>query len=98
MFELPKIIKRGPSKKDELNAEKQALEKEIRKLMEHGGVSESQIWHKKARIQAIDKEIKALETKGLNAGTDKLKSMMDAQNGQNISPEQMAAAMGAGRE
>jgi hypothetical protein len=37
MFELPKIIKRGPSQKDKLNAEKQALEKEIQELMEHGG-------------------------------------------------------------
>lgn len=98
MFELPKIVKRGPSQKDKLNAEKQALEKEIQELMERGGVSESQIWHKKARIQAIDKEIKALETKGFNAGNDKLKSMMEAQKEQNLSPEQMAAAMGAGRE
>jgi biotin operon repressor len=98
MFELPKIIKSGPSQKDKLNAEKQALEKEIQELMAHGGVSESQIWHKKARIQAIDKEIKALETKGFNAGNDKLKSMMEAQNGKSLSPEQMAAAMGAGRE
>ena len=93
MFELPKIIKHGSSKKDELNAEKQALEKEIRELMAHGGVSESQIWHKKARIQAIDKEIKALETKGFNAGTDRLNSAMDAQKEQNLSPEQMAAIM-----
>ena len=96
MSGLPKIIKRGPSQKDKLNAEKQALEKEIRELMAHGGVSERQIWHKKARIQAIDKEIKALETKGLNAGNDKLKSMMEAQNNQTMTPEQMAAAMGRG--
>ena len=34
----------------------------------------------------------------LNAGTDRLNSAMDAQNGQNISLEQMAAAKGAGRE
>ena len=32
----------------------------------------------------------------LNAGTDRLNSAMDAQNGQNFSPEQMAAAMGRG--
>ncbi len=96
MFELPKIIKRGPSQKDKLIAEKQALEKEIQELMEHGGVSEKQIWHKKARIQAIDKEIKALETKGFNAGTDRLNSAMNSQNGQNFSPEQIAAAMGRG--
>lgn len=94
---LPKIIKRGPSQKDKLNAEKQALEKEIQELISNG-VSESQIWHKRARVQAIDKEIKALETKGFNAGNDKLKSMMEAQNNQTMTPEQMAAAMGAGRE
>ena len=96
MFELPKIIKHGPSQKDKLNAEKQALEKEIQELMAHGGVSESQIWHKRARIDAIKKEIKALETKGFNAGTDRLNSMMDAKNNQTMTPEQMAAAMGRG--
>ena len=98
MSGLPKIIKREPSKKDTLTAEMHALEKEIQELMAHGGVSEKQIWHKKARIQVIDKEIKALETKGFNAGNDKLKSMMEAQNNQTMTPEQMAAAMGAGRE
>lgn len=96
MSGLPKIINRGLSQKDKLIAEKQALEKEIQELMAHGGVSESQIWHKKARIQVIEKEIKALETKGFNAGTDRLNSMMDAKNNQTMTPEQMAAAMGRG--
>lgn len=96
MSGLPKIINRGLSQKDKLIAEKQALEKELQELMAHGGVSESQIWHKRARIDAIKKEIKALETKQFNVGADKLNSAMDAQNGQNFSPEQMAAAMGRG--
>lgn len=88
---LPKIIKREPSKKDTLTAEMHALEKEIQDLISNG-VSESQIWHKRARIDAIKKEIKALETKQFNAGADKLNSMMPQQQGQAISPEMMAAA------
>lgn len=92
MSGLPKIIKREPSKKDTLTAEMHALEKELQELMAHGGVSESQIWHKRARIDAIKKEIKALETKGFNAGNDKLKSMMPQQQGQTISPEMMVTA------
>lgn len=91
MFELPKIIKRGPSQKDKLNAEKQALEKEIQELTSNG-ISESQIWHKRARIDAIKKEIKALDTKQFNAGTDKLNSKMEQQQEQTVSPEIMAAA------
>ena len=92
MSGLPKIINRGLSQKDKLIAEKQALEKELQELMAHGGVSESQIWHKRARIDAIKKEIKALETKQFNVGADKLNSMMPQQQGQAISPEMMAAA------
>ena len=91
MSGLPKLIKRGPSKKDTLTAEMHALEKEIQDLISNG-VSESQIWHKRARIDAIKKEIKALETKQFNAGADKLNSMMPQQQGQAISPEMMAAA------
>lgn len=34
----------------------------------------------------------------LNAGTDRLNSAMEAQNNQTMTPEQMAAAMGAVRE
>ena len=95
MSGLPKIINRGPSQKDKLTAEMHALEKEIEDL--GSAVSESQIWHKRARIEAIKKEIKALEAKQFNAGSDKLKSMMEAQQGQSFSPD-MISAMGAGRE
>ncbi len=91
MFELPKIIKHGPSQKDKLIEEMQALEKEIQELTSNG-ISESQIWHKRARIDAIKKEINALETKQFNAGSDKLNSMMKQQQGQTISPEMMVTA------
>ena len=90
MSGLPKIINRGPSQKDKLTAEMHALEKEIEDL--GSAVSESQIWHKRARIEAIKKEAKQF-----NAGSDKLKSMMEAQQGQSFSPDMMSA-MGAGRE
>ena len=98
MFELPKIIKSGPSQKDKLNAELHKLEAEIEAL--GTAVSDSQIWHKKSRIEWIKKRIAELESPAgkFNAGTDKLNDMMAAQNNQTMTPEQMAAAMGAGRE
>lgn len=90
MSEQQNIIKRGLSEKESLNAERQKLEKE---LMELGsGVSESQIWHKKARINEIKKEIKALDEKQFKSGNDKLKSMMESQNAQGLTPEMMAAS------
>lgn len=99
MFELPKIIKSGPSQKDKLNAELHKLEAEIEAL--GTAVSDSQIWHKKSRIEWIKKRIAELESPAakFNAGTNKLNDMMAAQNQQpQLTPEQMAAAMGAGRE
>ena len=74
------IIKRGPSKKDELLKEKEALEKELREL---SGVSEAQIGYKKARIKLIDKQIQALDAEN-GAG--------QKQSGQ-MSQEQMMAWM-----
>ena len=94
MAEYPKIIKRAPSQKDKLTAEMHALEKEIEDL--GSNVSESQIWHKRARIEVIKKELKALDTKQFNASNDKLKSMMESQKGQSFSPD-MVSAMRAGR-
>ena len=70
------IIKRGPSRKDELLKEKEALEKKLREL---SGVSEAQIWHIKARIEAIDKELAELEQSkkdNFKSASDKLKSDM----------------------
>lgn len=98
MFELPKIIKSGPSQKEKLTEELHKLEAEIEAL--GTAVSDSQIWHKKSRIEWIKKRIAELESPAgkFNAGTDKLNDMMAAQNNQTMTPEQMAAAMGAGRE
>ena len=69
------IIKQGPTKKEKLMREKNALEKE---LLEYGNnVSESQIWHKKARIKKIENQIKEIDQEkamSFNKATDKLKS------------------------
>ena len=71
------IIKKESNKKEKLMREKQALEKE---LLEHGNnVSESQVWHKKARIREIENQIKEIDQKkamSFNKATDKLKSDM----------------------
>ena len=61
MFEPEPIIKKSPTKKQKLLAEKEKLEKQ---LLEYGSaVSESQIYHIKNRIKQIDKEIAELEDK-----------------------------------
>lgn len=71
------IIKQGPTKKEKLMREKNALEQE---LLKYGNnVSESQIWHKKARIKKIENQIKEIDQKkamSFNKATDKLKSEM----------------------
>lgn len=99
MSELPKIVKRGPSQKEKLTEELHKLEAEIEAL--GTAVSDSQIWHKKARIEQIKKELAEMESPAnkLNAGTEKLQEMMAAreQAGMQMTPEQMAA-IGAGRE
>lgn len=83
------------SKKQDLLAEKEKLQKELAEL---GSVSESQVWHKKARISQIDVEISELEKKQFDKGNDKLKSMMEQQNGQGLTPEQMAMINASKRE
>lgn len=92
MNELPKIIKRGPSKKDKLTERKHALEKEIQDLLSNG-VSESQIWHKRAEIKTIEKELAQLNTQAgkFNMGADLLKQNTP------LSSEQIAAIGGAER-
>lgn len=71
------IFKKEPTEKEKLLHEKQALEKE---LLEYGNnVSESQVWHKKARIREIENRIKEIDQKkamSFNKATDKLKSNM----------------------
>lgn len=93
------IVKWGKSGKDRLTEELHKLEAEIEAL--GIAVSDSQIWHKKARIEQIKKELAELESPAgkFNAGTEKLNEMMAAreQAGMQLTPEQMAA-IGAGRE
>jgi F0F1-type ATP synthase alpha subunit len=75
------------AKKQDLLAEKEKLQKELSEL---GSVSESQVYHKKARISQIDVEISELEKKQFDKGNDKLKSMMEQQNKHGLTQEQMA--------
>lgn len=81
------------AKKEDLTAELHRLESEIEAL--GTAVSDSQIWHKKARIEQIKKELAELESPAgkFNAGTDKLKEMMAAQQPQ-LTPEQIAELHG----
>ncbi|MBR3930850.1 MAG: hypothetical protein IKJ62_04720 [Alphaproteobacteria bacterium] len=79
-------------------ASKQDLTQELHRLeaeLESYGsaVSESQIWHKKARIEQIKKELAELDKpkNQLNAGTDMLKEKMANMDMQKVTPEQIAA-------
>ena len=53
-------------------------------------MSDSQIWHKKAGIEQIKKELAEMESPAgkFNAGTEKLNEMMAAQQPQ-LTPEQI---------
>jgi protein subunit release factor A len=81
------------AKKEDLTAELHRLESEIEAL--GTAVSDSQIWHKKARIEQIKKELAELESPAgkFNAGTDKVKEMMAVQQPQ-LTPEQIAELRG----
>ena len=81
------------AKKEDLTAELHRLESEIEAL--GTAVSDSQIWHKKARIEQIKKELAELESPAgkFNAGTDKVKEMMAAQQPQ-LTPEHIAELRG----
>lgn len=71
--------KKQPTNRDKLLREKQQLEDEIR---EYGSrVADAQIWHKRARIAAIDKELAGGDkAKQFAQANDKLKSQMSSQN------------------
>ncbi|MBQ5700207.1 MAG: hypothetical protein IIV74_02855 [Alphaproteobacteria bacterium] len=91
------IVNWGKSGKEKLTEELHKLEAEIEAL--GTAVSDAQIWHKKARIEQIKKELARLESPAgkFNAGADKLNQMMAAQNqGMQLTPDQLAA-IGAGR-
>ena len=87
------FVKWGKSKKDRLTEEMHKLEAEIEAL--GTAVSDSQIWHKKARIEQIKKELAEMESPAgkFNAGTEKLNEMMAAQQPQ-LTPEQIAELHG----
>ena len=85
-------------------ASKQDLTQELHRLeaeLESYGsaVSESQIWHKKARIEQIKKELAELDKpkNQLNAGTDMLKEKMANMDVQKLTPKQIAE-INAGRQ
>ena len=87
------IVRWGKSGKDRLTEELHKLEAEIEAL--GTAVSDSQIWHKKARIEQIKKELAEMESPAgkFNAGTEKLNEMMAAQQPQ-LTPEQIAELHG----
>ena len=85
----------GRSEKEKLTEELHKLEAEIESY--GSAVADSQIWHKKSRIEWIKKRIAELESPAgkFNAGTDKLNDMMAAQNQQpQLTPEQIAELHG----
>lgn len=81
------------AKKEDLTAELHRLEAEIDAY--GTAVSDSQIWHKKARIEQIKKELAEMESPAgkFSAGTEKLNEMMAAQQPQ-LTPEQIAELHG----
>ena len=87
------FVKWGKSGKDRLTEELHKLEAEVEAL--GTAVSDSQIWHKKARIEQIKKELAEMESPAgkFNAGTEKLNEMMAAQQPQ-LTPEQIAELHG----
>jgi hypothetical protein len=66
------IINAGPSKKDKLLEEKEALQKELREL---SGVSSSQTRYKEACLKVIERQILEQDKPKEGNGTDK-----DSQN------------------
>ena len=92
------FVKWGKSKKDRLTEEMHKLEAEIEAY--GTAVSDSQIWHKKARIEQIKKELVELDKpkNKMNAGADMLREKMaNMANMQKLTPEQIAE-INAGRQ
>lgn len=85
------LIKWGRSEKDKLTEELNRLEAEIESY--GSAVSDSQIWHKKSRIEWIKKRLAQLASHAakFNAGTEKLNEMMAQKQGVQLTPEQLAA-------
>ena len=81
------------AKKEDLIADMHRLESEIESY--GTAVSDAQIWHKKARIEQIKKQLAELDSpvNKFNAGTEKLNDMMASQQPQ-LTPEQIANLQG----
>lgn len=90
------IVNWGKSGKEKLTEELNKLEAEIESY--GTAVSDAQIWHKRARIEQIKKELAELNLPAakFNSGAEKLNEMM-AQKQTQLTPEQIAA-LGAGRQ
>ena len=91
------IVSWGRSEKEKLTEELNKLEAEIESY--GTAVADSQIWHKKNRIEWIKKRLAELERPAakFNAGTEKIQEMMAQKQGLQLTPEQLAE-LGAGRE
>ena len=78
-----KFIKLGPSKAERIQEEINKLEQEIEEL--GSAVSDSQIWHKKLRIEVLRKKLSQPDAtaEGLNAGRENLQGQMESQGGKN---------------
>lgn len=88
MSEQEPIIKKTPTRKQKLLAEKERLEKYLLELGD--AVAESQVYHIRAKIKRIDKEIANIDTKKFGNATDKMK--------QDMAQKNMMAAMAQGQE
>lgn len=90
MTEAIPILQQPKSEKQELLDRKEKLQKKLREL---DSVAESQVGYIKDEIERIDEKVRKLETNQFNKGSDKLKSKMEQQNAQNLTPEQMMQMM-----
>ena len=80
------FIKRSPTRKEKIQAEINRLEEELEGF--GSSVSDSQVWHKKSRIESLKKQLQDLEMKAgkLNSATEKVEDMK-ASGGKNKSVE-----------
>lgn len=85
MTEAIPILQQPKSEKQELLDRKEKLQKKLREL---DSVAESQVGYIKDEIERIDEKVNQF-----NKGSDKLKSKMEQQNAQNLTPEQMMQMM-----
>lgn len=69
------FIKRSPTRKEKIRAEINRLEEELEGF--GSSVSDSQIWHKKSRIESLKKQLQDLEMMPgkLNSATENIKDM-----------------------